>query len=139
MLFSLSPGWCSRVIFCFLLSSISLFAGFNSTLFIVNRYRPTTARLNYSLLENSQTQLADSLSLLAVCCFPLAVPSSLLVEQNVCSFSALAPSQSVRYFEVTRLLSGVTDCIEKQFSAVESIPPLAIDSVEDSTCVSQLK
>ena len=139
MLFSLSPGWYSRVIFCFLLSSISLFAGFNSTLFIVNRYRPPTARLSYSLLENSQTQLADSLSLLAVGCFPLAAPSSLLVEQNVCSFSALAPSPSVRNFEDTRLLSGVIDCIEKQFSAVESIPPLAIDSVEDSTCVSQLK
>ena len=79
MLFSLSPGWYSRVIFCFLLSSILLFAGFNSTLFIVNRYRPPTARLSYSLLENSQTQLADSL-LLAVCYFPLAAPPSHLIS-----------------------------------------------------------
>ena len=38
MFCSLFPGCYSRVIFYFLLSSNSLFAGINSMLFIVNRY-----------------------------------------------------------------------------------------------------
>ena len=80
------------VIFNFLFSSNSLFAGINSKLFIGNRYCPPTARLSCSLLADSQMQLADSLSLLAVCCFPLPAPPSHLVEQNICSFlSALGP------------------------------------------------
>ena len=85
--------------------------------------------------------LADSLSLLAVCCFPLIATSSHLVEQNISLFYLLwAPvTPNLRNFEKTRLLRGALDCMEKQFSAVESIRLLATDSVEDSTCVLQLK
>ena len=86
MLSSLFPGCYSRVIFCSLVSSNSLFAGINSILFIVNRYWPPTACPSCSLPADSQAWLGDSLSLLGVCCSPLAAPPSHLVEQNICSF-----------------------------------------------------
>ena len=74
------------VILYFLFSLNSLFAGVNWKLFIVNRYYPPTARLSCSLLADSQMQLVDSLSLLAVCCSALPAPPSHLVEQYICSF-----------------------------------------------------
>ena len=80
------------VIFCNLFSSNSLFTRIKSLLFVVNRYSPPTARLSCSLLADSQMQLVDSLSLLAVCCFPLPAPPAHFVEQYICSFlCALGP------------------------------------------------